>query len=59
MVVQKPLRRFEATVKIGTLSGTIYDTLGNESNKILIEEVSYLPNGTFNLFSLTEMTSKG
>jgi hypothetical protein len=42
----------EATEEIGTLSGTIYDQFGNESNKMVIEEVSYLPNGTFNLFSL-------
>jgi hypothetical protein len=49
----------EATEEIGTLSGTIYDQFGNESNKMVIEEVSYLPNGTFNLFSLTQMTSKG
>jgi hypothetical protein len=27
--------------------------------KIVIEEVSYLPNGTFNLSSLTQLTSKG
>jgi hypothetical protein len=49
----------EATAEIGTLSGTIYDQFGNESNKIEIEEVSYLPEGAFSLFRHTQMTSKG
>jgi acetylornithine/succinyldiaminopimelate/putrescine aminotransferase len=49
----------EATEEIGTLAGTIYDQFGNESSKIVMEEVSYFPNGTFNSFSLTQMTSKG
>jgi hypothetical protein len=44
---------------MGTLSGTICDQFGKESSKIMIEEVSYLPNGRFNLFSLMHMTCMG
>jgi hypothetical protein len=47
-----------ATV-IGTLPGTVCDQYGNELNKVAIKNVSYLPNGTFNLFSLTQMILKG
>jgi hypothetical protein len=49
----------ETNKKIGTLSGTIYDQFGNKSNKIVIVEVSYLPNSTFKLFSLTQTITKG
>jgi hypothetical protein len=49
----------ETTAKTGTLKGTICDQHGNELNKAMIEKVSYLPNGTFNIFSLTLMMSKG
>jgi hypothetical protein len=49
----------ETTSEIGTLPGTVCDQYGNELNKVAIEEVPYLPNGTFNLFSLTQMTAKG
>jgi hypothetical protein len=47
-----------ATV-IETLPGTVCDQYENELNKVAIENVSYLPKGTFNLFSLTQMILKG
>jgi hypothetical protein len=47
----------EATEEIGTLAFTIYDQFENELSKIVIEEVSYLPNGAFNLFSLWQIPS--
>jgi hypothetical protein len=49
----------ETTTETGTLKGTICDQHGNELNKAVIEKVSYLPNGTFNLFSITQMMAKG
>jgi hypothetical protein len=49
----------ESATVIGTLPGTVCDQYGNELNKVAIENVSYLPNGTFNLFSLTQMILKG
>jgi hypothetical protein len=49
----------ETTTKNGTLKGTICDQHRNELNKVMIENVSYLPNGTFNLFSITQMMAKG
>jgi hypothetical protein len=49
----------ELATVIGTLPGTVCDQYGNELNKVAIENVSYLPNGTFNLFSLTQMFLKG
>jgi hypothetical protein len=49
----------ESATVIGTLPGTVCDQHGNELNKVAIESVSYLPNGTFNLFSLTQMIIKG
>jgi hypothetical protein len=48
-----------APVVIGTLPGTVCAQYGNELNKVAIENVSYLLNGTFNLFSLTQMILKG
>jgi protocatechuate 3,4-dioxygenase beta subunit len=44
----------ETTMETGTLKGTICDQQGNELNKAMIEKVSDLPNGTFNLFSITK-----
>jgi hypothetical protein len=49
----------ETTTENGTLEGTICDQHGNKLNKAMIENVSYLPNGTFNLFSMTQMMAKG
>jgi hypothetical protein len=49
----------ESASEIGTLPGTVCDQYGNELKKVGIKEVSYLPKGTFNLFSLTQMTAKG
>jgi hypothetical protein len=49
----------ETTTENGTLEGTICDQHGNELNKAMIENVSYLPNRTFNLFSMTQMMAKG
>jgi hypothetical protein len=49
----------ETTTEPGTLKGTICDQHRNELNKAMIENVSYLPNGTFNLFSITQMMAKG
>jgi hypothetical protein len=49
----------ETTTETGTLKGTIGDQHGNELNKAMIEKVSYLPNGTFNLFSIAQMMAKG
>jgi hypothetical protein len=49
----------ESATVIGTLTGTVCDQYGNELNKVAIENVSYLPNGTFDLFSLTQMIHKG
>jgi hypothetical protein len=49
----------ESATVTGTLPGTVCDQYGNELNKVAIENVSYLPNGTFNLFSLTQMILKG
>jgi hypothetical protein len=49
----------ETTTENGTLEGTICDQQGDELNKAMIENVSYLPNGTFNLFSMTQMMAKG
>jgi hypothetical protein len=47
----------KATAKAGTLPGTVCDQYGNKLKKVAIEEVSYLPNGTFNLFSLMQITA--
>jgi hypothetical protein len=58
-ITQAKKINIETAEEIGTLSATIYDQFRNKSNKIAIEEVYYLPNGTFNLFSLTQMTAKG
>ena len=44
----------ESATVIGTLPGTVCDQYGNELNKVAIENVSYLPNETINLFSLTQ-----
>jgi hypothetical protein len=49
----------ELATVIGTLPGTVCDQYGNKLNKVAIENVSYLPNETFNLFSLTHMILKG
>jgi hypothetical protein len=49
----------EATAEIGTLPGTVCDQYSNKSNKVAIEELSSFSNGTFNPFSLTQMTAKG
>jgi hypothetical protein len=49
----------ESAAVIGTLPGTVCDQYGNELNKVATKNVSYLPNGTFNLFSLTQMILKG
>jgi uncharacterized protein YlzI (FlbEa/FlbD family) len=49
----------ELTTVIRTLPRTVCDQYGNELNKVAIENVSYLPNGTFDLFSLTQMILKG
>jgi hypothetical protein len=42
-----------------TLPGTVCHQYGNKLNKVAIENVSYLPSGTFSLFSLTQMVLKG
>jgi hypothetical protein len=49
----------ESAAVIGTLPETICDQYGSKLNKVAIEKVSYLPNGSFNLFSLTQLTTKG
>jgi hypothetical protein len=49
----------ELVTVIGTLPGTVCDQYGNKLNKVAIDNTSYLPNGTFNLFSLTQMILKG
>jgi hypothetical protein len=49
----------EPATVIRTLLGTVCDQYGNELNKVAIENVSYLPNGTFSLFSLAQMILKG
>jgi hypothetical protein len=49
----------ESATVIGTLRGTFCNQYGNELNKVAIENVSYLPSGTFSLFSLTQMVLKG
>jgi hypothetical protein len=48
----------ESATIIGTLPGTVCDQYGKKLNKVAIENVSYLRNGTFNLFSLMQMTAK-
>jgi hypothetical protein len=52
-------RTQEAATVVGNLPGIICDQYGNELNRVKIQDVSYLPNRSFNLFSLTQMTSKG
>jgi hypothetical protein len=49
----------ESATVTGTLPGTVCDQYGNELNNVANENVSYLPNGPFNLFSLTQMILKG
>jgi hypothetical protein len=49
----------EPAAEIGNLPGTVCDPFGNELNRVEIQEVSYLPNGIFNLLSLTQMKTKG
>jgi hypothetical protein len=52
-------RNSESATLFWTLPGTVCVQYGNELNKVAIENMSYLPNGTFNLFSLTQMILKG
>jgi hypothetical protein len=49
----------ETATEIGHLPGIVCDKYGNELNRVKIQNVSYLPNASFNLFSLTQMTSQG
>ena len=49
----------EPATVIRTLLGTVCDQYGNELNKVAIENVSYLPNETINLFSLTQNDPQG
>jgi hypothetical protein len=44
---------------IGKLTGTICDQCENQLNKSMMQEVTHLPSGMFNLFSLTLMQMKG
>ncbi len=44
---------------IGTLPGTVCDQFGNRMMKTAITDVTYLPTATYNLFSLTQMMTKG
>ncbi len=44
---------------VGTLPGTVCDQYGNLLMRTAITDVTYLPNATYNLFSLTQMMAKG
>jgi hypothetical protein len=44
---------------IGDLVGSIKMNDTDKQNRVKILDVSYLPNGKFNLFSLTQSMSKG
>jgi hypothetical protein len=44
---------------IGDLIGSIKMDDTDKQNRVKIEDMSYLPNGKFNLFSLTQLMSKG
>jgi hypothetical protein len=46
-------------VKIGKISGMICDKHGNELNATTLLEVTHLPEGKFNLFSLSKMMKDG
>jgi hypothetical protein len=49
----------ELATVIRTPRGTVCNQYENELNKVAIKNVSYLPKGRFNLFSLTQMILKG
>jgi hypothetical protein len=49
----------ESAHSIGKLTGTICDQYGNQLNKSTMQDVTLLPTGMFNLFSLSVMQRRG
>lgn len=49
----------EATLVIGNLVGTMCDWKGNQVGRAKFKKVNVVPNGKFNLFSVTKMQMNG
>jgi hypothetical protein len=49
----------EGASKVGDLPGMICDQYGNAKGESVLTEVTHLPQGVFNLFSLTRMQMRG
>ena len=49
----------EGPSMIGNISGTICDQFGNERQQVCIKRVRVLPNGKYNLFSITKRIANG
>jgi hypothetical protein len=49
----------ESAHSIGKLTGTICDQYGHQLNKSTMQDVTLLPTGMFNLFSLSVMQRRG
>jgi hypothetical protein len=61
MMMQSQLETEQSVdaVKIGKISGMICDKHGNELNASILTEVTHLPEGKFNLFSVSMMLKEG
>jgi hypothetical protein len=49
----------EKAEKVASISGTLHDKHGKERNQAALQDVTHLPSGKFNLFSLTKMQKDG
>ena len=49
----------EKVVEVGNLPGVLHDKNGNALNRVKMQDVSVVPSGGFNLFSITKMQMSG